>query len=393
MDTAPSGVLKLGIAHSSYPQEVAVKLKDKRLRMVDGFRIRKSFPDFDLIASDAMSVVVSDGRTHPYIPDGEVWMDRRFRREKAFLMKAHEIELKHSDQSYIKTRALMKKLLCRKGTPPNFVVRRERRGELTILYVRGDIVRQWIDPAFIFGGHDLVYDYIPDGEVWIDIRQDPREIPFTIAHELHERSLMLKGMKYRQAHKAATDIERVLRNRKPRRSHQPLRIKLFAQTAGYCGPASLKMAAEHFGRVYKEKEIEKLCRKHSGRRTPTSDYGTDHAELVGAAKALGAQVHHGANGTLADIRRHLREGRPVIVGWWSKFHSEPGDPPDMDCGHFSVIYHVTDTHVLMADPEKGACRRKLKHRTFMNVWHDTDGPEGRRVNRWFMAIDFRKDRA
>ena len=350
-----------------------MKLKTKRIRWVDGFRVRNSYPDFDLVASDGMSGVYRDGHTHPYIPEGEVWVDRRFRREKSFLFKVHEFEYAKRDWKYAKTRAELKKRLCRKGTPPNFVVRRRQYRGVTILYVRGDIVRQWIDPAFIFGGHDLVYRYIPEGEVWIDIRQDPREIPFTLAHELCERELMSRGWYYRDAHQRATEVELKLRQQpKKSRAESPLRIKLFAQSAGYCGPASLKMAAEHFGRVYKEKEIEKLCRKHNRRRTPTSEYGTDHDELVGAAEALGATVETKENGTLADIRRNLRKGRPVIVGWWSTFESEPDDPPGADCGHFSVIYQVTDAHVRMADPENGACRRKLTHDGFLRRWHDTD---------------------
>ncbi len=365
-----------------------MRQKKKRIRWVDGFRVRNSYPDFDLVESDATSGDWRDGHVSPYIPKGEIWIDRRFRSEKAFLLKVHAFENKRRNRPYDEVRDEMKRRLCRHGTPPPYEVRRERRQGLTVIYVRGDIVRQWIDPAFIFGGHDLIYPYIPRGEVWIDIRQDPREIRFTLGHELHEREKMRRLLRrgidrkkaYAIAHKSATDIERELRNRKPRAAGlRPLKVKVIAQTAGYCGPASLKVASEHFGRIYKERHLERLCRRTSGRRVPTRKYGTDHAELVAVAKALGGFGESKTRGTLADISRNLRLGRPVIVGWTT---------PDGD--HFSVVYFITRTHVFMSDPDEGGSRRKMRVGRFLRAWKDTDTPENVKVERWYLAIDFRE---
>jgi predicted double-glycine peptidase len=229
-----------------------------------------------------------------------------------------------------------------------------------------------------------VYEYIPSGEVWIDIRQDPREMPFTLAHELHERALMAKGVTYDDAHRQSTDLEHALRLKALARAARPLRMKPFRQTTdGTCGPASLVIAASHFGYAYKEADAEALCRKESGRRTPTRTYGTDHAEMIGAAKALGAEVHAEQQASITDLSYWILKKRvPVIVGW---FVDDPKDSGD----HFSVVYHLTKTHAYLMDPDRPNGRRKMTLSKFLRVWHDTDTPKDVRVDRWFMAVSFK----
>jgi hypothetical protein len=67
---------------------------------------------------------------------------------------------------------------------------------LKIWIVRGDRVRSLFDLDFNQGGHELVYKFIPSGEVWIDDDLYKKEIPFVLIHELHERWLMSRGWRY-----------------------------------------------------------------------------------------------------------------------------------------------------------------------------------------------------
>jgi len=78
---------------------------------------------------------------------------------------------------------------------------------VSVWLVDGKLVRTIFDVEFTEGGHDLVYDFIPENEVWIDndVRKEERE--FIILHETYERELMKKGMPYPQAHKKASKIE------------------------------------------------------------------------------------------------------------------------------------------------------------------------------------------
>ena len=182
----------------------------KRLRYVDGFSLRYLTPDsYDI-------VMTSDGRTPAlFVPTDEVWIDRRYRAETDFLLAILRVERqpRFRGQHYRAIRAALNRLL-KKSAPPPFVVRTERRGGLKIRFVRGETVRQYLDPAFVFGGHDLVYGYIPTEEIWIDVRQDRREIGFTLMHELQERAFMARGLTYDEAHDTAIRSELFARARK-----------------------------------------------------------------------------------------------------------------------------------------------------------------------------------
>lgn len=73
------------------------------------------------------------------------------------------------------------------------------------------MVRQYIDPEFVFGGHEFVYSYIPHNEIWLDGLQNPREIPYTLLHEMIELKQMKAGMTYDQAHDIATAFDKAHR--------------------------------------------------------------------------------------------------------------------------------------------------------------------------------------
>ncbi|MBI3963806.1 MAG: hypothetical protein HY341_02290 [Candidatus Kerfeldbacteria bacterium] len=75
------------------------------------------------------------------------------------------------------------------------------------------LVRQYLDPDFIFGGHALVYSYIPSGELWLDALQDPREAPYHLLHERTEYTLMRKGVPYDSAHDLATAADKAERRK------------------------------------------------------------------------------------------------------------------------------------------------------------------------------------
>ncbi len=90
-----------------------------------------------------------------------------------------------------------------------------------VWFVKGRLVRSCYDVEFTEGGHDYVYEFVPENEVWIDddIHEDERG--FVLFHELHERNLMAKGMDYDTAHEAASRLERRYRNH-PAELHEAL---------------------------------------------------------------------------------------------------------------------------------------------------------------------------
>ncbi|HBM45474.1 MAG: hypothetical protein UT05_C0009G0033 [Parcubacteria group bacterium GW2011_GWF2_38_76] len=79
--------------------------------------------------------------------------------------------------------------------------------KLKIWLVDGKVVRNYLFNDYSEGGHDLVYSFIPKGEVWIENTLSPEEIKFVTLHEIHERYLMSHGKDYKHAHMGATIIE------------------------------------------------------------------------------------------------------------------------------------------------------------------------------------------
>lgn len=175
-----------------------------KVKFVDGHKVRMSI-DTDFCA-------ISSWKRDKYIPKGEIWIDKAFRKEAGWLKKIHLFENKMLGKSYAeRKRIVRKKFAQRIKTIPKFVLRKECRKGLIIKYVDGSIVRRYIDPKFVLGGHDFVYDYIPREEVWIDNCQGKKEIKYTIIHEIHERNLMKKGMSYDSAHDLALAAEKKAR--------------------------------------------------------------------------------------------------------------------------------------------------------------------------------------
>ncbi len=375
--------------------------RQKKVVYIDGYKMRQMLPDLDIINwRNKPGMVTTD-----FIPPDEIWIDHRYEQETNHLLNVYRIETmrRFTTSSYDKVRKYMKKKLCAPEPIPGFIERTEyhKEQDLTVCYVRGDIVRKYIDPVFIFGGHDLVYTYIPKRTIWIDVQQDPREIKYVYLHEVKERGWMERGNTYDHAHERATDIELMSRARKNiiwpvrkmpyDRKIKPLNVPLFTQSDVACGPASLKMILDFFGRTYRgksytEKRLIELC--------STTEDGQDHEPLiVGTKKIRGASVFAKANGTIHELRHFvLQERLPVLVGWWSKFGLTPDDPPDEDCGHFSVISHISRNYIYLADPwydeiEKAGIR-KIPIRHFLKMWHDTDTPASLPVKHWYMVVNF-----
>jgi len=79
--------------------------------------------------------------------------------------------------------------------------------KFTVWLIDGEVVRALYMVDYSDGGHDLVYDWVPKSEIWIEEVLSEEGRKFIILHELHERFLMYGGKDYRHAHEGATIIE------------------------------------------------------------------------------------------------------------------------------------------------------------------------------------------
>jgi hypothetical protein len=78
---------------------------------------------------------------------------------------------------------------------------------LSVWIVNGRLVRSIFDIDFTAGGHDYVYEFVPENEVWIDDDIEEAERGFVLLHELHERNRMASGWDYDKAHAESSRLE------------------------------------------------------------------------------------------------------------------------------------------------------------------------------------------
>lgn len=173
----------------------------------------------------------------PCVPRNELWIDKesdqgetRFyidhmlverrlmangmKYEKAIVI-ADKIEKKEREKTKLYKKLIREKKI--KKIPDEVYVKKIKRysNGLNVFIVNGEVVRDLYFIDFTEGGHEFVYDFVPEGEVWLDDDLKPIERKFVLVHELHERNLMKKGMEYHHAHHSASIIEYKCRH-KPR---------------------------------------------------------------------------------------------------------------------------------------------------------------------------------
>jgi hypothetical protein len=83
---------------------------------------------------------------------------------------------------------------------------------LAVWIVNGRLVRSVFDIDFTAGGHDYVYEFVPENEVWIDDDIEEAERGYVLLHELHERNRMAKGWDYDKSHAESSRLEYRMRH-------------------------------------------------------------------------------------------------------------------------------------------------------------------------------------
>ncbi len=166
---------------------------------------------------------------YSYIPEDELWIDR---------------EAEHDERQFFIDHLLVEHRLMAKGLPYGKALveadreeRKERRragdvsrltkhgkelpdgkqvherlwkkleSGLGVWIVNGRLVRSVFDIDFTEGGHDYVYEFVPENEVWIDDAIVEPERGYVLLHELHERNLMARGWSYNKAHADSSLVE------------------------------------------------------------------------------------------------------------------------------------------------------------------------------------------
>jgi hypothetical protein len=166
---------------------------------------------------------------YAYIPDKEFWLDQEAEQnERRFfiehLLVEHDLMAKGAsyDDALIAADRVERKERRRSGDirkvthqgkalPDAAAVHEHLWKKLeegvSVWIVNGRLVRSTFDIDFTAGGHDHVYEFVPEKEVWIDDAIEERERGFVLLHELHERNRMESGWSYSKAHDESSRLE------------------------------------------------------------------------------------------------------------------------------------------------------------------------------------------
>jgi hypothetical protein len=166
---------------------------------------------------------------YSYIPKNELWIDQEAEQDERPFFIEHllvEHDLMSKGMSYEKAivqadRVEQKERRragdVRKATHngkqlPDAAAVHERlwktlESGIRVWIVNGRLVRSVFDIDFTAGGHDHVYEFVPEGEVWIDDDIIEKERGVVLLHELHERNQMAKGLPYSKAHAESSRLE------------------------------------------------------------------------------------------------------------------------------------------------------------------------------------------
>jgi hypothetical protein len=166
---------------------------------------------------------------YPYIPKNELWIDQEAEQdERPFFIEhlliehdlmskkmSYEEALVRADRAEQKERRRagdVRKITHNGKQLPDAKAVHDRLWKtledgVQVWVVNGRLVRSVFDIDFTAGGHDHVYEFVPQGEVWIDDDITEKERGFVLLHELHERNLMARGMPYSKAHAESSRLE------------------------------------------------------------------------------------------------------------------------------------------------------------------------------------------
>ena len=118
-----------------------------------------------------------------------------------------------------------------------------------------------------------------------------------------------------------------------------------------CGPGLLAAALGCFGLNATEDELAELA--------GTDETGTSLEALATVARTLGASAQTMEGMSFEQLRGHLTEGHPVILGT-----EEPGEE-----GHYLLAVGVDDAGFTLEDPGGPGGRLQLREDELGPIWH------------------------
>lgn len=133
-----------------------------------------------------------------------------------------------------------------------------------------------------------------------------------------------------------------------------------------CGPNSLKIVFEFYGKKYSSESLIKECKIKRGK-------GTTHNKLKQISRKKGFKIIN-RNGNSKEIINFIDKGFPVIVNYIN---------PKSKRGHYSVIKGYTKDFkkFIFSDPSNGP-NFEMNINEFEKFWHNSRNTS----KNWFLVI-------
>jgi len=138
-----------------------------------------------------------------------------------------------------------------------------------------------------------------------------------------------------------------------------LKLKPFKQSYGFCGPACFKMVMDYYGVERSEMYWGKLTAMKIRNGKIDRDAGCSDDKFIKAIRKIGFNGFCKDNSSIAEVKKFIAKGMPVIVNWFSP---EQG-------AHFSIVVGFEKDKIILADLYLGKLR-KLPLETFKDRWFD-----------------------
>lgn len=138
------------------------------------------------------------------------------------------------------------------------------------------------------------------------------------------------------------------------------------QTKDYtCGPASVQMVFEYFGKHKTQKELGLAMKT----RTKT---GTSQNDMITTAAKEGFYCYSRRNSTLFKVKHFISRNLPVIVNFIE---------PSEEEGHYAVIVGYKKGFLILNDPWHGK-NFQISEKDFLKRWRDSKNIR----KRWMMVV-------
>ena len=166
---------------------------------------------------------------YPYIPENEFWIDQEACHEECRFFIDHllvEHDLMAKGVLYENALIAADRVERRERRRAGDMTKATRHGKwlpdansahdhlwkklengISVWIVNGRMIRSVFDIDFTAGGHDHVYEFVPEKEIWIDDAIIEQERGYVLLHEMHERNRMATGIPYSEAHAESSRLE------------------------------------------------------------------------------------------------------------------------------------------------------------------------------------------